>query len=475
MSNICILGTGYVGLVTGTCLAELGHAVVCVDVDPAKVERLRRGEPPIFEPGLEPLVRRNLDEGRLGFTGDLGAALRPRDLVLVVAVGTPSAPDGSADLRGFFAAVDEAVRLRAAQSPEGRLTLVVKSTVPVGTCRWLQAMVGARLEEGRFAVVSNPEFLREGCAVDDFLRPDRIVVGCEDADAAAAMREVYRPLTERGTRLIEIDTLETAEMIKYAANVFLATRIGLLNEFARLCESVGADVSALAEAVGADRRIGPAFLKAGPGFGGSCFPKDLAALTRFAAGGEDGAGIAAAVIEANERHKRAMARKVAEALGGSLEGRRVALLGLAFKAGTDDVREAPALAVALAMTRAGARVVAFDPVAGAQARRECPAIELAGSVTEALVGADAAVVATEWAEFLAIDWAEARLAMRTPVVVDLRNMLDARCLLRLGFAYRGVGRFASPAPRPILAASTGPADRRPFQRFEDQPLAQAAE
>lgn len=461
MLDICILGTGYVGLVTGTCLAEIGHRVTCVDNDAAKVERLRAGGLPIYEPGLGHLVRSNVSAGRLSFTGDLHDVMGRPALVLFVAIGTPPAVDGSAELHALLSAVDDAARVRAACQPLGHLTIVIKSTVPVGTCRSLQAMVARRLGRAHFAIVSNPEFLREGSAVSDFMEPDRIVVGSDDHGALAVMRKVYEPLTAKGRRLIEIETLETSEMIKYAANAFLATRVGLLNEFALLCEKVNGDIKALADAVGADRRIGHAFLEAGPGFGGSCFPKDLRALTNFAAGHGCGSEIAAAVIGANERQKQAMVAKVSDLLGGMLKGRRIAVLGLAFKAGTDDVREAPALILLEALAAGGAETIAYDPVAGEQALRQCPTLHLADTIPEALADADVAVIATEWKEFLHIDWEEARLSMRQPNVVDFRNMLDARSLTALGFTYRGIGRLAGgEVPRvqmPSLPASVGAA------------------
>ncbi|MDY8108796.1 UDP-glucose/GDP-mannose dehydrogenase family protein [Fulvimarina sp. 2208YS6-2-32] len=456
MLNVCVLGTGYVGLVTGACLADLGHAVTCIDIDPAKIEGLARGEMPIYEPGLDEVVARNGEARRLSFGVDPSGALGEPDLILIVAVGTPSGEDGSADLRALFSAVDQAAGLRAASQAGGHLTIVIKSTVPVGTCRAVEAMVARRLKPGSFSIVSNPEFLREGCAIEDFTRPDRIVVGSASEAGLAAMRALYAPLTSQGFPLVEVGALETSEMIKYAANVFLATRIGLVNEFAQICERVGADVDELSRAVGADRRIGPAFLKAGPGFGGSCFPKDLRALTSFAADLGCPSEIAGAVIAANERQKHAMAAKIEEAVGARLCGRRIALLGLAFKAGTDDVREAPALSILSDLIAAGASVTAYDPAAGEHFARLVPGVRIADRIDRALADADAVVIATEWPEFLTIDWMAARLLMRRPVIVDLRNHLEAKRLIALGFTYRGVGRHASPLPVSLPAYAPQP-------------------
>ena len=440
MLDICVVGTGYVGLVTGTCLAEIGHCVTCVDVDPFKIAELRQGRLPIYEPGLEEILASHLADRRIGFTEDLAEAVRPETLVLFIAVGTPTAEDGSVDLRAFFGAIADAAKARAASDAEGLMVLVVKSTVPVGTSKQVEAILAQYLPRSRFAVVSNPEFLREGCAVRDFLQPDRIVIGSSSAAALEMMREVYAPLTCLGHPLIETSAVETSEMIKYASNVFLATKIGLINEFSRLCEKVGADVVELAAGVGLDHRIGAACLMPGPGFGGSCFPKDLRALINLAIGEGSPMLIPHAVVASNECQKRVATTKVARALHDDVCGLRVAILGLAFKAGTDDVREAPALTVIRDLIDRGATVTAFDPAARAKCEQVLPATEYADTIEEAVTGADVAVVMTEWPEIARADWEQLRRRMQRPLLVDLRNLLDGRRMKGLGFNYVGIGR-----------------------------------
>ncbi|MEX6505860.1 UDP-glucose/GDP-mannose dehydrogenase family protein [Jiella sp. M17.18] len=450
MMNVCVVGTGYVGLVTGACLADLGHDVTCVDTDRRKIDTLLAGEIPIYEPGLEKVVRSNVAAGRLGFTSDLRLAIGAEELALFIAVGTPTGEDGSADLTALLAAAQEAAVLRSEARSDGFLILVVKSTVPVGTCRRVQALVERHLPASRFAVVSNPEFLREGCAITDFMQPDRIVVGCTSSRALMAMRRLYAPLTANGYALLEVSAIETSEMIKYASNIFLATKIGLINEFARLCETLGADVEELSRGIGMDHRIGAHSLKAGPGFGGSCFPKDLRALVGLASERNSPMLIAEAVIASNVEQKRAMARKVIDLMGGDVQNARIALLGLSFKAGTDDVREAPALTLLALLQAAGARIVAYDPAAIANAAQLFPDVAYAGSAEEAIRGADAVVVATEWKDFREIDWRALGARMPRPLVVDLRNLLDGDAITGLGYDYAALGRgAAADAPRSL--------------------------
>ncbi|KQT50676.1 hypothetical protein ASG43_05155 [Aureimonas sp. Leaf454] len=446
MLKICVVGTGYVGLVTGTCLAEMGHDVLCVDTHAEKIARLSKGDIPIYEPGLDAIVADNVAAGRLAFSTDITSVLAWETLVLFFAIGTPTAADGPhADVGPLRNAVLQAARARAERGYGGFIVFVIKSTVPVGTCARLDAEVARWLPRESYAIVSNPEFLREGCAIEDFLAPDRIVLGSSSPHGLALMRRVYAPLTTRGYRLLAFDTVETSEMIKYASNVFLATKIGLVNEFALLCEKVGADVTDLAQGIGLDRRIGPAGLKAGPGFGGSCFPKDLRALVRIAEEAGGAMPIAEAVIASNERQKRAMVARVVERLGGDVRDLRIGVLGLSFKAGTDDVREAPAVTLIDELIKAGARVVAFDPVAMQAFGRIVPDIELAATAEDVFADAAAVVIVTEWPEFAALPFAELSSAMARPLVIDLRNHLDPAPLAALGYEYLGLGHAASRA------------------------------
>src|SRR5687768_13784252 len=438
-----MIGTGYVGLVTGACLSELGHNVVCVDSDAVKIARLNKGEMPIYEPGLAELVAANTGRGFLSFTTDLDEAVAPGVDVLFIAVGTPSDGNGGGAHLGYvYAAVEQAARALS-RHPAGAndfTVIVTKSTVPVGTSRKVAAIVGEHIATERFAVASNPEFLREGNAIGDFMEPDRVVVGSHSERARKILEQLYMPLTRKGRPLVVTSTVETAELIKYAANAFLATKVTFINELARLCEQVGADITELALGVGLDNRIGPKFFSAGPGFGGSCFPKDLRALVKTARDFGSPVEIVETVIRANDFHKAQMVEKVRKALGGSLKGRRIGVLGLAFKADTDDMRDAPALTIVPLLTAEGAAVTAYDPAAGRQARALLPGLDLAESAAAALEGADAALILTEWSEFRALPWQKLAKTMRQPLVVDLRNIFEAADMARQGFEYVALGR-----------------------------------
>jgi UDPglucose 6-dehydrogenase len=430
--NIGVVGSGYVGLVVGACLAENGNSVVCVDSDAAKVERLKRGEIPIYEPGLNEMVPRNVAEERLSFTTDLAGVVR-RSEVVFIAVGTPQDEDGSADLTHVL---DVARGIGRAMN--GFKVIVNKSTVPVGTARKVREVV-ASLTDHPFAVVSNPEFLKEGTAVDDFLKPDRVVIGTDDPKVEALMRQLYEPFVRTGKPILVMDPA-SAEITKYAANAMLATRISFMNEIANYCDRVGADVRHVRLGMGTDARIGASFLFPGVGYGGSCFPKDVKALIRM---GQDG-GVALNVIEAvektNESQKSILVPRI-EAHLGALAGKRIAVWGLAFKPRTDDMREAPAIAIIERLLAAGASVAAYDPKAEEQARRVFgDRIGFCGRAYEAVAGADALVVVTEWNEFREPDFAKIKSLMRTPAVFDGRNIYDPRVLRAAGFHYEGVGR-----------------------------------
>jgi UDPglucose 6-dehydrogenase len=439
--RIAMIGTGYVGLVSGACLADFGHHVVCIDKDTKKIGALQRGEIPIYEPGLQDIVRNNVREARLSFANELQEHVRSADAVFI-AVGTPSRrDDGHADLSYIYDVARE-----VAAAVDGFTVVIAKSTVPVGTCDEIQRLIYQERPNADVAVVSNPEFMREGAAIRDFKFPDRIVVGSDDERAKTVLAEVYRPLSLNPVPMF-YTTRRTAELIKYAANAFLATKITFINEIADLCEKVGADVQEVARGVGLDNRIGTKFLHAGPGFGGSCFPKDVRALIKTGQDHDVPLRILEAVATVNDNRKRAMARKVAAMFSGALRGKTVAVLGLTFKPNTDDLREAPSLALITALHDMGARVRAFDPAGMAQARVQMPKVAYCESAYDCAEGADALVIVTEWEQFRALDLERLRDLMATPVIVDLRNVYRPEELQRHGFAYACVGRqsYAGPA------------------------------
>jgi UDPglucose 6-dehydrogenase len=433
--RIAMIGTGYVGLVSGVCFSDFGHQVVCVDKDPAKIARLQAGEVPIYEPGLESLMARNVAAGRLSFTTDLAAAVAGAEAVFI-AVGTPTRRgDGHADLTFVMAAAAE-----IAQALTGYAVIVTKSTVPVGTNRKVAEVMRAANPAAAFDVASNPEFLREGAAIDDFMRPDRVVVGVESERARTVMGAIYRPLYLRQFPVVFTD-LESAEMIKYAANAFLATKISFINEIAALCERVGADVKAVANGIGMDGRIGSKFLHAGPGYGGSCFPKDTSALARI--GQEHGLPmqITEAVMRVNDGVKRRMVDKIAQACGDRVNGKVIAVLGVTFKPNTDDMRDAPSLTIVPALVGAGARVRVVDPQGRREGEALLPGVAWMDDPYAAAAGADALVILTEWNEFRALDLTRLARGMASPVMVDLRNIYDRGDAMAAGFAtYVGVGR-----------------------------------
>jgi UDPglucose 6-dehydrogenase len=436
--RIAMIGTGYVGLVSGACFSDFGHDVVCVDKDERKIEALRRGVMPIFEPGLDQLVERNVRDGRLSFTTDLAAGVAGAEAVFI-AVGTPSRRgDGHADLSYVFGAAEEIA---------GALTrpavVVTKSTVPVGTGDEVERILRETAPEAKAWVVSNPEFLREGAAIEDFKRPDRIVVGIEDEEAAEILREIYRPLYLNKAPLL-FTSRRTAELTKYAANAFLATKITFINEIADLCERVGANVQDVARGIGLDGRIGRKFLHAGPGFGGSCFPKDCKALVRTASEATANLSIVETVVRVNEARKAGMATRIIAACGGSLAGKTLAVLGLTFKPNTDDLREAPALAILPRLIAAGAAIRAFDPAGLAEAKRVLPDLVYCRDAYEAIDGADALVLLTEWNEFRALDLARVGRLLRRPLVVDLRNIYRPAEMAAAGLTYVSLGRPARP-------------------------------
>ncbi|MDR7036982.1 UDPglucose 6-dehydrogenase [Methylobacterium sp. BE186] len=432
--RIAMIGSGYVGLVSGTCFADFGHSVVCVDKDPAKIAALKDGRIPIYEPGLEALVAENVRQGRLTFATELKDAVARADAVFI-AVGTPSRRgDGFADLSYVFAAARE-----IAESLSGYTVVVTKSTVPVGTGDEVERIIREVAPRAEVAVVSNPEFLREGAAISDFKRPDRIVIGAEDERAAEVMREVYRPLYLNAAPIL-VTGRRTAELTKYAANAFLATKITFINEIADLCEQVGANVQEVARGIGLDNRIGGKFLHAGPGYGGSCFPKDTLALVKTAQDAGTPVRLVETVVSVNDQRKRAMARKVIAACGGQVRGRTIALLGLTFKPNTDDMRDAPSLSIVAGLQDAGARVRAYDPEGMEQARALLPDIAYASDPYDCAEGADALVLITEWDAFRALDFDRLKTIMSAPVVVDLRNVYRPEDMARRGLRYVSVGR-----------------------------------
>ncbi len=435
--NICVIGSGYVGLVTGACFAEFGVHVICVDKDEEKVVALKRGELPIYEPGLDALVERNVQQGRLAFSTDTAEAVRA-SLVIFIAVQTPPREDGSTDL----SAVEEVAR-EIGRAMDGYKVVVTKSTVPVGTSKRVRALIEEELARaGRrvdFSVASNPEFLREGAAIGDFMRPDRVVIGTEDEQAAAILKDLYRPLYLIEAPFVHTD-VQTAELTKYAANAFLATKISFINEMANLCEKIGGDVHDLAKGIGLDNRIGRKFLHPGPGFGGSCFPKDTRSAAHF--GRELGSPleIVEAVIRVNEGQRARMVEKIATALGGDPAGKTVAVLGLSFKPETDDMRDAPSVDIIRGLLAQGGRVRAYDPVAMKNAAALLPEVTLCKDAYEACDGADALVIVTEWNQFRMLDLDRIRDLLREPVVVDLRNVYEPEPMRAAGFRYTCVGR-----------------------------------
>lgn len=432
--RVAMIGTGYVGLVSGACFADFGHEVTCVDKDAEKVETLKSGGIPIYEPGLDMLVARNAREGRLSFTQDLAEAVRSADAVFI-AVGTPSRRgDGFADLSYVYAAAKEIAGVL-----DGYTVVVTKSTVPVGTGDEVERIIRETRADADFSVVSNPEFLREGAAIDDFKRPDRVVVGTDDDRARASMNELYRPLFLNETPIV-FTSRRTSELIKYAANAFLAMKITFINEIADLCEKVGANVQEVAKGVGLDQRIGGKFLHAGPGYGGSCFPKDTLALTRTAQENDAPLRLIETVVEVNDARKRAMADKVIAACDGDVKGKTVAVLGVTFKPNTDDMREAPSLEIIPALQRAGATVRAFDPAGTVEAEKLFDDVEFVSGPYFCAEGADVLVIITEWNEFRALDLKRLKSMMKAPVLVDLRNIYTLEEANNAGFAYTSVGR-----------------------------------
>jgi UDPglucose 6-dehydrogenase len=440
--SITVVGTGYVGLVTGACLADFGNRVVCVDSDESKVDRLRALEVPFFEPGLPEIVARNVQEGRLRFESDLGAALKNSKVVFIT-VGTPPRADGSADTSAIYA-----VAKVVAKSLDGYKLVVQKSTAPIGTARDLYGFIARHARRGAdFDVASNPEFLREGSAIETFMRPDRVVIGAERPRAARILRKIHDPLFLIETPMV-VTSLESAELIKYASNCFLAAKISFINEIANLCEAVGADVQAVAKGIGMDRRIGSKFLHSGPGYGGSCFPKDTLALSAIGRRHRTRTGIVDATIAANERQMALMVGKITGAVGRA-KGGRVAVLGLAFKPNTDDLREAPALKIIAGLKRRGVRVTAFDPVAmpGGARAPELRGVRLASDAYDAARGVDAIAILTEWNEFRNMNLARLKRLMRKPVLCDLRNLYDPAEVEAAGMRHVGVGRGVPRQPR----------------------------
>ncbi|WP_438278931.1 UDP-glucose dehydrogenase family protein [Nitrobacter sp.] len=432
--HIAMIGTGYVGLVSGACFADFGHQVTCVDKDADKIAALRHGEIPIFEPGLEALVATNVAASRLDFTTDLAGPVAEADAVFI-AVGTPSRRgDGHADLSYVYAAARE-----IAAAVRGFTVVVTKSTVPVGTGDEVERLIFEANPSADVVVASNPEFLREGAAIRDFKFPDRIVIGTSDERGRKALGDIYRPLSLNQAPLM-FTARRTAELIKYAANAFLATKITFINEIADLSEKVGADIQEVARGIGLDNRIGTKFLHAGPGYGGSCFPKDTRALVKIAEDHDTPLRIVESVVTVNDNRKRAMARKVAQALGGNLRNKTIAVLGLAFKPDTDDMREAPSIPLITGLRDMGAKVRAFDPASMKEARRELPDIAYCDDVYACAEGADALVIVTEWVQFRALDLPRLKRIMKQPVMVDLRNVYRPDEMAELGFAYSSIGR-----------------------------------
>jgi len=430
MAKISVIGTGYVGLVTGTCFADIGHQVICLDINVHRIEQLIKGIMPIYEPGLKQIVEENVQAERLSFTTSYADALKEAEFAFI-AVGTPSSEDGEADMRYVKQAVDSIVA-----NLDHRIIIVNKSTVPVGTGDWVAEIIKDQngLDAPGFSIVSNPEFLREGSAVNDFMQPDRVVLGSTDLDAANEVAELYEPLRSP----IMITDLRTAEMIKYASNAFLATRISFINEMANICESLGADVREVARGMGMDKRIGPLFLDAGLGWGGSCFPKDVKALTHMANTRGAHPQLLQAVMDINQNQRSRTVQKLEKALG-DLKGRRIGILGLSFKPNTDDTRDAPALDIIRMLLEKGAKVQAYDPQAMQASKDEIPALDLRQNPYEVAEGADALLLATEWNEFKSLNFVEIKVNMRGNIIFDGRNLWDGQALHNLGFTYFGIG------------------------------------
>ncbi len=439
--HICVVGTGYVGLVTGACLADFGNNVTCVDNDAAKIAKLHEGVMPIYEPGLDTLVEKNAKAGRLRFSTELAPALKEA-LVIFIAVGTPPKEDGSADL-SYVIQVAESI----ADNLNGYKVVVTKSTVPTGTGQLIERIIGENSTgENPFSVVSNPEFLREGSAIADFMRPDRVVIGARDTQAVAIMKDIYSPLYLIETPFV-ITNVESSELIKYASNAFLATKITFINEVAELCERLGADVHHVARGMGLDKRIGPKFLHPGPGYGGSCFPKDTQALTEIARKAGRPFEIVEAVVAVNDRIKSGAIERVRSAMDNEVSGKLVAVLGLSFKPETDDMRDSPSIPLIESLVGDGARVRAFDPEAMVNARQYLPEqVEYCADSYEAVAGADALIIVTEWNQFRSLDMQRIHAALRHPTVIDLRNIYDPQRMRDHGFDYFSVGRAATNLP-----------------------------
>jgi UDPglucose 6-dehydrogenase len=432
--RVAVIGAGYVGLVSGACFADFGHTVCCIDKEPAKIDALRRSEIPIFEPGLDDLVAHNVRQGRLSFSTDLTDAVRAAEVVFI-AVGTPSRRgDGYADLSYVYQAAREIAAVM-----DGYTVVVTKSTVPVGTGDEVERIMRETKPNNDFAVVSNPEFLREGAAIADFKRPDRIVIGTEDERAKGVMNDLYRPLYLNQAPIL-VTSRRTAELTKYAANAFLATKITFINEIADLCEQVGANVQEVARGIGLDNRIGSKFLHPGPGYGGSCFPKDTLALIKTAQDYQTPIRVVEAVVAVNDQRKRAMGRKIISACGGNVRGKTIAVLGLTFKPNTDDMRAAPSLDIIAALQDAGARVRAYDPEGMEAAKHLLKDVDYAVDPYACAAGADALAIVTEWDAFRALDFAKLKAVMNSPVLVDLRNIYRPEEVRRHGFAYTSIGR-----------------------------------
>ncbi|MBI1212329.1 MAG: nucleotide sugar dehydrogenase [Alphaproteobacteria bacterium] len=436
--RVAMIGTGYVGLVSGACFSNFGHDVICVDKDEKKIARLKRGEIPIFEPGLDALVADNVKARRLSFATDLKAAVAEADAVFI-AVGTPSRRgDGFADLTYVYDAAGE-----IADALDGYTVVITKSTVPVGTCRKVEEIIAKRRPNATFDVASNPEFLREGSAIEDFQRPDRIVVGAESDRARNVMRSLYRPLFLNDKTPFVFTGRETSELIKYASNAFLAMKITFINEMADLCERSGADIQDLAKGIGLDGRIGSKFLNAGPGYGGSCFPKDTLALVRTAAEANAPVRIIETVVDVNASRKKRMAVKIVDAFGGSVSGKTIAVLGLTFKPNTDDMRDSPSLDIVPALQTAGATVRAFDPEGMDEAEKLLSGVQWTQNGYEAMTGADGVVILTEWNEFRALDLERVKNLLKRPLVIDLRNIYTPREMEVAGIEYHSIGRPAT--------------------------------